>query len=79
MKGSPTGNNPSCFAEAKSLPTLSKAQDVNIQAIDLTLLQLEERFSDNDDLLMAISSIEEFDLIKLQPLKKLGKRSFKIT
>ncbi|CAH2010806.1 unnamed protein product [Acanthoscelides obtectus] len=54
----PTGNNPSCFAEAKSLPTLSKAQDVNIQAIDLTLLQSEERFSDNDDLLMAISSIE---------------------
>ncbi|CAH1978454.1 unnamed protein product [Acanthoscelides obtectus] len=29
-------------------------------------------FSDNDDLLMAISSIEEFDLIKLQPLKELG-------
>ena len=28
---SPTGNNPSCSAEAKNLQTLSKAQDENIQ------------------------------------------------
>ena len=72
------------FFVMETLPnTQEEMEDCNLQykglyfeAIDLTLLPLEERFSDNDDLLMAISSIEEFDLIKLQPLKKLGKRSF---
>lgn len=45
------------------------------EAIDLTLHQLEERFLGNDNILMAINSIDEFDLMKLQPLKKLGIKS----
>ena len=43
-----------------------------METIDLLLAEFEKRFDDNDELITAISSIDQFDLEKLQYLSTLG-------
>lgn len=43
------------------------------EILDLLLSELDRRFGDNDELLQAVASIDEFDLNKLQYLTTLGK------
>lgn len=43
------------------------------ETLDVVISQLNERFSDNEELLTAISSVEKFEVNKLESLEKLGK------
>ena len=43
-----------------------------METIDLLLAEFEKRFDDNDELITAISNIDQFDLEKLQYLSTLG-------
>lgn len=43
------------------------------ETLDLLIAELKRRFSDNDDLLNSLASLEELDVDKMAPLKELGK------
>ncbi|XP_057662275.1 uncharacterized protein LOC130897444 [Diorhabda carinulata] len=60
--------------EMSNKPNASKSgiEAEFFESLDLVLSLLNERFSDNDELITAISSIELFDLEKIKYLEKLG-------
>lgn len=43
------------------------------ETLDILIAELQRRFSDNDDLLNSIASLDELDVDKMMPLKNLGK------
>ncbi|XP_057664443.1 uncharacterized protein LOC130898879 [Diorhabda carinulata] len=61
-------------SEMSNKPNASKSctEAEFFESLDLVLSLLNERFSDNDELINAISSIELFDLEKIKYLEKLG-------
>ncbi|XP_056637700.1 uncharacterized protein LOC130445837 [Diorhabda sublineata] len=62
------------LSEMSNKPNASKSgtEAEFFESLDLVLSLLNERFSDNDELITAISSIELFDLEKIKYLEKLG-------
>jgi|GEM_PF-6140542 len=43
------------------------------ETLDILIAELQRRFSDNDDLLNSLASLDELDVDKMIPLKNLGK------
>lgn len=43
------------------------------ETLDILIAELQRRFSDNDDLINSIASLDELDVDKMVPLKNLGK------
>ncbi|XP_045460337.1 zinc finger MYM-type protein 1-like [Harmonia axyridis] len=42
------------------------------ETLDILVAELQRRFSDNDDLLNSVASLDELDVNKMEPLKNLG-------
>ncbi|GBP26991.1 hypothetical protein EVAR_95777_1 [Eumeta japonica] len=42
------------------------------ETLDILIAELQRRFSDNDDLINSIASLDELDVDKMVPLKNLG-------
>jgi len=75
------------FIEMETLPSTSRTSDeVNsiknnckmlyFETLDILLSELKRRFDNNDKLIEAVSSINEFNLDKLKYLSELGKFKF---
>lgn len=50
----------------------NEIKSIYFQIIDVALSELEKRFSENNQILLALSSSHEMDLAQLAPLEKLG-------
>lgn len=51
---------------------MDEIKAIYYEIIDVTLSEFKERFSENNEILLALSSSAEMDLAQLKPLEKLG-------
>ena len=66
---------PSCSSERRNIDNQDDKtfKSEYFETVDMLIAELERRFSDNEDLLNSLASLEELDVDKMLPLKNLGK------
>lgn len=62
---------PSCSSARQNIEKPFKSE--YFETLDILIAELRRRFSDNDDLINSIASLDELDVDKMGPLKNLGK------
>ncbi|KAL4719458.1 hypothetical protein ACJJTC_000470 [Scirpophaga incertulas] len=61
---------PSCSSARQNIEKPFKSE--YFETLDILIAELRRRFSDNDDLINSIASLDELDVDKMGPLKNLG-------
>nr|CAH7733083.1 unnamed protein product [Callosobruchus chinensis] len=61
---------PSCSSARQNIEKPFKSE--YFETLDILISELRRRFSDNDDLINSIASLDELDVDKMVPLKNLG-------